>query len=135
MRRDASQLLSRIGSGSFKYQGFGSAWSDGEPWPIFESILQDVRVVGDEALQAGHRKTPIDGDRRFDAPALVLPEPMPRFDVPLRPVPQPKAQPIRDSIFSAYAPAIQGADRGFGEVSDQGENVRAILLRLSQARQ
>ncbi|GGI74138.1 hypothetical protein GCM10007973_08700 [Polymorphobacter multimanifer] len=134
MRRDAKELLSRLGAGSFKYQEFENAWSDLDSWPIFQAIVQDGRVVGNEALKAGHQAMSLEDGGHDEAASLVLQAPMPRFDAPVRPLPQPTASPIRDSLFSAYAPAAQSADRGIGGASNRGESVRAVLSRLSQAR-
>lgn len=130
MRRDAKELLSRLGANSFKYQEFENTWSDGDSWPIFEAIVQDARVVGHEALKAGHHALPLDDDEQVEASSLVLPGPVRRFDAPAHPVPPRAPAPIPESIFSAYAPAMPSADRGTGDLSNRGESVRAILLRL-----
>lgn len=49
MRQDARSLLERLGRKEFRYQEFEDPFADMELWPIFEALLRDDKVVGQQA--------------------------------------------------------------------------------------
>jgi hypothetical protein len=59
MRRDARKLLEKLSRRDFKYREFEDSFPDTELWPIFEIVLKDQRVVGEDAaaLPARHPLT------------------------------------------------------------------------------
>ena len=46
MRMDAKALLEKLNRSEFGYREFSDPLANIEPWPIFESLLADSRVVG-----------------------------------------------------------------------------------------
>lgn len=49
MRHDARSLLERLGRHEFRYQEFEDPFADMELWPIFEAMLRDPDVIGEQA--------------------------------------------------------------------------------------
>ncbi|RKF23102.1 hypothetical protein D6851_00965 [Altericroceibacterium spongiae] len=45
MRSDANSLLQKLSQQSFRYQEFPDAFADLEPWPLFEAMLNDDRLI------------------------------------------------------------------------------------------
>lgn len=50
MRRDARKLLEKLNRKDFAYKVFEDSFSETELWPIFEAVLGDHGVVGEEAV-------------------------------------------------------------------------------------
>lgn len=55
MRRDARKLFEKLNKREYQYREFEDSFPDLEPWPIFEALLRDERVVGTEAMPSTTR--------------------------------------------------------------------------------
>jgi len=112
MRMDAKALLEKLNRADFGYREFSDPLANIEPWPIFESLLADARVVGVKRSRV--RREAI-AERASDDIA-----------------PQPFVTPEAVSFFANYAsrelPAAPAA--AVAEPVPEPANVRALLGRL-----
>jgi hypothetical protein len=122
MRRDARDLLDKLGRREVQYRQFVDSAADMELWPIFEALLRDTRVVGQgggEALEErrlpGHVPEEID-----EAPDALRT----KDDV----IPRPPATRSRadSGMFGRYGTPVSPASRS--------TDVRVFLSRLSEER-
>lgn len=63
MRQDAKALLERLGQQKFRYQEFPDRFPDMELWPLFEALLKDPRVIGEEGSRVDAREAAYDQSR------------------------------------------------------------------------
>lgn len=86
MRRDARSLLEKLSRKDFRYREFADPFPDTELWPIFEVVLRDERVVGEEASSLPRREravrpvAPVAASRRASIDTLFE-----RYDEPAVP--------------------------------------------------
>ena len=107
MRMDAKALLEKLNRADFGYREFSDPLANIEPWPIFESLLADARVVGVNRSRV--RREAI-AERASDDIA-----------------PQPYVTPEAVSFFANYASReLPAAPAPLPEQA----NVRALLGRL-----
>ena len=45
MRKDVANLLAKLGKRDFQYQEFADRFSDVELWPLFETLINDPRIL------------------------------------------------------------------------------------------
>lgn len=45
MRKDVANLLAKLGKREFHYQEFADRFSDVELWPLFETLINDPRIL------------------------------------------------------------------------------------------
>ena len=102
MRQDAKSLLKRLNLDDFQYRDFSDPFLTIEPWPLFQALLRDQRVLGKLALRAS-----------------VEPA-----DVEQRAAPKPIQE--RSRIFEAYEKRVDVAPPPPGTV-----NVKDFLAGLS----
>lgn len=77
MRRDARKLLDKLSRKDFRYREFTDAFSETELWPIFENLLRDERIVGEDQAALAHRARPAQPTVSLSEPAAPLPAPAP----------------------------------------------------------
>lgn len=106
MRSDAANLLSRLGQNKFRYQEFRDNFADMELWPLFEALIQDPRVAGDDTGDAHAASAPMSA-----RPAVAEPA-----------APAPAA-----GLFAQYEAAAATAAK-----VAQGDDVRALLRQLNE---
>jgi hypothetical protein len=102
VRQDAKSLLKRLNLDDFQYRDFSDPFLTIEPWPLFQALLRDPRVLGRAVMRA----------------------PTEAADIAQRPAP--KSAPERSRIFEAYEKRVEAAPAPQGTV-----NVRDFLAGLS----
>lgn len=139
MRADARSLLDRLGRSDFAYKEFADRFSDLELWPLFEALLKDPRLFQQEQAAAV--------GETFVAPAAVPvmtpgiagarpagPSERAAPQTPSTATATATAAPGKESLadlFSRYEAGSGTAPPRQGHGPSQGQDVRAMLRRLS----
>ncbi len=128
MRSDARALLQKLNQQGFQYQQFPDPYADLELWPVFEALLHDERVVGQQLSRVQQR------EHEFQAvkeQAAARP----------KPVQAPEEHPLEEqfsALLASYAPGqdppVVNSDADEAEQTGQKVDLRTFLKELGGAR-
>lgn len=116
MRNDARALLEKLSRQDFQYKQFEDPYTDMELWPLFEAILKDERVVGNEG---GHMSS----GRSLEPRRTVVEK---------RPASRP-AKPAGSFLGKYAAPQSPPANKP-AHAEGEGVDLRNFLGKLGEAK-
>lgn len=126
MRKDVANLLAKLGKREFHYQEFADRFSDVELWPLFETLINDPRILtappaedNGEALVTANAPAPV----AVAAPKPVAPAALVEPAAEQVPAPAPSTAKDLSNLFARYGG--QNADEAPGDV-------HALLQKLAQ---
>ena len=118
MRQDARSLLERLGRKEFRYQEFEDPFADMELWPIFEALLRDANVVGEQASTIRLTEIQFKSAKSAEEPNSASP-------------PQPAAP---SPLFGRYAFSQSSSHSSSASPAGKGVNMRQFFGRLGEGK-
>lgn len=121
MRKDVANLLAKLGKREFHYQEFADRFSDVELWPLFETLINDPRILNAPPAQ-DHGEVAITANAAHAAAApAVTPAAQPDSEAP-----RAEAAPASKDLSSLFA------RYGGQNTEDAPGDVHALLQKLAQ---
>ncbi|TPG43618.1 hypothetical protein EAH79_01420 [Sphingomonas koreensis] len=129
MRRDARDLLDKLGRRDVRYRQFVDSTTDMELWPIFEALLRDDRVIGaDWPTQAEPHGGLVERRPASDDAVNSAGRPIDPFP-DAREAPAAASKPAGSSLFGNYEPTGRPVMRP--STTPRAQSIRNFLSHLS----